>query len=347
MRLRSRQRQLERRQPEVERQRLESRQRCECRSPRVLRPLAEFSSASAGEFSIQDPASNRQSFCQSRQFSPIGCCISCRQAPALPMQYGREISVRRSCVRHLKSSATSPFCFGSLQRRAIPVSHIPFPHRYDEKSQYDFKAFLDLLFLNDVNAIFIELIQGEGGIRVVDQYCLNLLLEKCRKNDVYIVVDEVQTGLMRTGKMFACNHYDLEPDIICLGKALSGGAIPIAATVAKKEFDLKPGQHSNTFGGGPLACEVALALIDELKKLDPFSLDEKGRILENFAPEGLGFMRRVVLESKEKRDDVVDKALHKGLLLLGAGEKSIRLMPPLNISVENLERGLNILKECM
>ena len=234
-----------------------------------------------------------------------------------------------------------------IKRRAIPVSHIPFPHRYDEKSQYDFKAFLDLLFLNDVNAIFIELIQGEGGIRVVDQYCLNLLLEKCRKNDVYIVVDEVQTGLMRTGKMFACNHYDLEPDIICLGKALSGGAIPIAATVAKKEFDLKPGQHSNTFGGGPLACEVALALIDELKKLDPFSLDEKGRILENFAPEGLGFMRRVVLESKEKRDDVVDKALHKGLLLLGAGEKSIRLMPPLNISVENLERGLNILKECM
>ncbi len=167
-------------------------------------------------------------------------------------------------------------------------------------------------------------------------------LQNVEKNNVYIVADEVQTGLMRTGKMFACDHYGLEPDIICLGKALSGGAIPIAATVAKKEFDFDPGQHSNTFGGNPLACSAALALINELQILDTNLLIAKEIILSNFAPEGLGFMRRIVLENKQERDRVISQALYKGLLLLGAGEKAIRLMPPLNISDHFLRLAIDI-----
>lgn len=233
------------------------------------------------------------------------------------------------------------------KNRAMPVSHICFPHKYDQGSINDFKAFLDILFLDNVNAIFIELIQGEGGIRVIDKECLDLLVKKCREKNVYIVVDEVQTGLMRTGKMFACEHYGLEPDIICLGKALSGGAIPTATTIAKKEFNLKPGQHSNTFGGNPLACAAALALIKELKSLDQAILEERINELVDFASEGLGMMRRIVLENKERRDEVINKALHRGLLLLGAGERAIRLMPPLNISRENLIKGLDTLQECM
>ncbi|MEK7115054.1 MAG: aminotransferase class III-fold pyridoxal phosphate-dependent enzyme [Patescibacteria group bacterium] len=231
--------------------------------------------------------------------------------------------------------------------RAMPVSHICFPHKYDRGSTEDFKAFLDILFLENVNAIFIELVQGEGGIRVIDHECLNLLVEKCRKNNVYIVVDEVQTGLMRTGKMFACDHYKLEPDIICIAKALSGGAIPIGATVVKKEFDFEPGQHSNTFGGNPLACRVALALINELEKINAREFFNRIGILEEFAPQGLGMMRRVVFDSKQRRDQVLDLALDNLLLLIGAGEKAIRLMPPLNISEQHLRLGINILKKCM
>jgi len=233
------------------------------------------------------------------------------------------------------------------KRRAMPVSHIPFPHKYEPDTIKDFKAFLNILFLNDVSAVFIELIQGEGGIRVIDQECLDLLVAKCRANDVYIVVDEVQTGFMRTGKMFACEHYGLKPDIICVAKALSGGAIPIGAAVAKKEFDFKQGQHSNTFGGNPLACQVALTLISELEKLDMNEFAHKISILEKFAPQGLGMMRRIVFDNKERRDQVVDLALEKLLLLIGAGEKAIRLMPPLNIPEQYLGLGINILKECM
>lgn len=238
--------------------------------------------------------------------------------------------------------------FGTQTKdRAMPVSHIRFPHKYDQESINDFEAFLDILFLDNVNAVFIEMIQGEGGIRVIDKECLDLLVKKCREKDVYFVVDEVQTGLMRTGKMFACEGYGLEPDIICLAKALSGGAIPIGATIAKQEFNFKPGQHSNTFGGNPLACAAARALIKELKRLDLVQFAARENTLKSFAPEGLGFMRRIVLENKERRDEVVNKALHRGLLLLGAGERAIRLMPPLNISQDNLERGLDILKESM
>lgn len=236
-----------------------------------------------------------------------------------------------------------------IKDRAIPVRHLPFPEQGNKEVIDDFNASLNIFPWFNTSAVFLELVQGEGGIRVFDPESLNHFVKLCRENDVYVVVDEVQTGFLRTGMMFACHHFKLEPDIICLAKALGGGYQKVGATVFKKEFDFeKLGQHSNTFGGSPADCASSLAFIKELEKLDySEALEKKIDLLASFAPEGLGFMRRIDFPTKEKRDKVKEKALQAGLLTLGAGEKAIRLMPPINISMKDLKFGIEILKKCI
>lgn len=232
---------------------------------------------------------------------------------------------------------------GLIKRRAIEVQHIPFPCVWNAKSKDEFYTALNDLHPREVGAVVIELVQGEGGIRMIDEYALQQLVRWCKRHNVLLVVDEVQTGMMRTGTMFACEHFGLQPDIICLAKALGGG-LPIGAIVARKDLDFDRGEHSNTFGGNPLACAAALATICALKKMDKRELKKKIAMLSSFAPEGLGMMRREVFVTAAMRDNVVEEALRRGLLLLGAGTTAIRLMPPVNISMDDLARGCSIYK---
>lgn len=236
-----------------------------------------------------------------------------------------------------------------VKNRAVQVRHLPFPEKGDEGVIADFNAILlDILHWHDTNAVFLELVQGEGGIRVVDPGSLQRLVQICLDEDVYLVVDEVQTGLMRTGKMFACNHYSLEPDIIILGKALGAGYAPISATVFKKEFDFKEsGQHSNTFGGNPAACLMGRIVIDELQKLDKDLLAQRIKVLEEFAPEGLGLMRRIKFATHEEAERVVDKALDERLIVIEAGQSAVRLMPPVNTSPDILKCAIEKLKSVL
>ncbi len=231
-----------------------------------------------------------------------------------------------------------------VKRRAIPVRHLPFPEVGDTKL---FDDIFDQIPWDDTLAIFIELVQGEGGIKVIDGGCLNRLVAKCREMGVYIVVDEVQTGMMRTGKMFACDHFDLIPDIICLSKALGGGETAIGATIARAEFDFeRQGRHSNTFGGSPRPCEAALRNIDKLENLDMTELRKKILLLGSIS-RGLGLMRRIKFETPNVRDEVCRMCVEKGLLVIPAGESALRLMPPLNIDMTNLLKGIQILKKCI
>lgn len=238
---------------------------------------------------------------------------------------------------------------GRIKERAIPVCHIPFPEVDNSESIARFVEVVNnRVDWSTMNAFFLELVQGEGGIRVIDQLSLDYLVEECRRNGVYLVVDEVQTGMMRTGKMFACMHFGLEPDIICLSKALGGGQVGIGATVCMAEFDFElPGQHSNTFGGSPLPSRLSLETIDSLESLDPEKVQERIDKLASFAPEGLGLMRRIVFSSVEKRDKVCDLARERGVLVIAAGEKAIRLMPPINVSLYHLSLGIRILESCI
>ncbi|GEM_PF-4359975 len=240
--------------------------------------------------------------------------------------------------------------------RAIPVRHLPFPEKGNWQSIAAFKETLEQQPFVDATAMFVELIQGEGGIRVMDEDCLQLLVAECRKHDVYLVVDEVQSGMMRTGRMFACEYYRvgdgfLEPDIMCLSKALGGGKAPIGATIARGEFDFPiSGEHSNTFGGNAMASEVAFNIIEQLQALNREDLNRRIVLLSEFAPEGLGLMRRIMFPTSEERNAVADRARTSGVLgslVIPAGERALRFMPPVNISTKDLGEGIRILRRCM
>ena len=206
-------------------------------------------------------------------------------------------------------------------------------------------------------AIIVEPIQGEGGVHVPPQGFLNGLRKICDENEIVLIFDEVQTGFGRTGRMWASEHWNVIPDIMCVAKAMGGG-VPIAATIAKEEImnSLKVGEHTSTFGGNPLACAAACATIDVIieERLVERARDLGGRfkgILQELVDEfrilrevrGLGLM--IGLEARIDIYNVLTKALEKGVILLYSGRNVIRFLPPLVISMEQLERVAEVLRE--
>ena len=205
-------------------------------------------------------------------------------------------------------------------------------------------------------AVIVEPAQGEGGVHVAPPGYLRGLREICDDRGVVLIFDEVQTGFGRTGRMWASEHWNVTPDIMCVAKALGGG-LPIGATIAKAEImdSLKTGEHSSTFGGNPLACAAACATIDVILEENlPERAQSLGkrfkRILEKMVDEfrvlrevrGLGLM--IGLESRLFVHNVLMKALEDGLILLYSGRNVIRFLPPLVIEMNQLERAAEILK---
>ena len=205
-------------------------------------------------------------------------------------------------------------------------------------------------------AVIVEPVQGEGGVHVAPPGYLRGLREICDDRGVVLIFDEVQTGFGRTGRMWASEHWNVTPDIMCVAKALGGG-LPIGATIAKAEImdSLKTGEHSSTFGGNPLACAAACATIDVILEENlPERAQSLGkrfkRILEKMVDEfrvlrevrGLGLM--IGLESRLFVYNVLMKALEDGLILLYSGRNVIRFLPPLVIEMNQLERAAEILK---
>ena len=141
---------------------------------------------------------------------------------------------------------------GRIKNRAIPVCHIPFPEAdYTMESpnvitRHNLRSIIDRIDWDRMSAFFLELVQGEGGIRVIDSACLRSIIDRCRVNDVYLIVDEVQSGMMRTGKMFACEHFNFHPDILCLSKALGGGQAAVGATICRAD-DFTEDGHTQHF----------------------------------------------------------------------------------------------------
>jgi 4-aminobutyrate aminotransferase len=207
----------------------------------------------------------------------------------------------------------------------------------------------------EVAAIFVEPIQGEGGYHPIPQGCLPALRELCDKHGILLVVDEVQSGMGRTGKMFAVEHYGVEPDIVCSAKGIASG-MPLGAIIAKATvMDWPPGSHASTFGGNPVACRAALATIDLLEREYMANATARGeqlraglRLLGAKRPEltgvrGLGLMTAADLPSGAHREKVIQAAFHRGLLLLGCGETAIRFCPPLCITAAQVETCLRVL----
>ena len=209
--------------------------------------------------------------------------------------------------------------------------------------------------LDNVCAIMIEFIQGEGGVIALDKQFVQDIKKICDENDILLIADEVQTGVGRSGKFLASQHYGVMPDITTLAKGIAGG-VPMGACLANEKCAnvLTKGTHGSTFGGNPLACAGGNVVIDKVTA--PGFLDEVAKKGDYFREKlmamdqvesvsGLGLMIGIQLKTM-KAADVSAKALENGLMLLTAKDK-VRLLPPLNITYDEIDKGLAILEKIL
>jgi 4-aminobutyrate aminotransferase len=206
----------------------------------------------------------------------------------------------------------------------------------------------------EVAAIFVEPIQGEGGYIVPPPEYLGMLQDLCRRHGILLVADEIQSGFGRTGKMFACEHWGIEPDILCAGKGIASG-MPLGAMIARSEISTwTPGTHGSTFGGNPVACAAALAsiavieagLLHNATEVGADLMDKLNELKNKHAVigdvRGLGLMIGVEFVRADGsgtpdgslRDKVMRNCFERGLLLLGCGESTLRWCPPLIVTRE-------------
>lgn len=253
------------------------------------------------------------------------------------------------------------------------VHHVPFPRGCPEGGcgsgcalvkEIESTLFKRVAPPDEVAAIFVEPVQGEGGYYPLPPGCLSALRQMCDQHGILLVLDEVQSGMGRTGKLFAAEHYDVEPDIICLAKGIASG-LPLGAIIAKGDvMDWPSGSHASTFGGNPVACRAALATLDLLEKGYIRNTAERGEQLRAGLRElagkhdvlsfvrGLGLMTAVDLvqpgttvPNPALREQVVQAAFRRGLLLLGCGESAVRFCPPLCVTAEQVETAIRVLDE--
>ncbi len=226
----------------------------------------------------------------------------------------------------------------------------PFPGNFAYVAANDFDA-LKAAADDTVCAVMMEMVQGEGGVVALDPDYVHQVESFCRERDILIVVDEVQTGVGRTGTFLACQHYGLKPDIVTLAKGLGGG-LPIGAvlTTAKVGAAMGPGSHGSTFGGNPVVCAGACAVLDTMD--DDFMKNVNDRAVQLRAGlaalphvtsvTGLGLMVGVAFEEGIQAADVRTACEHAGLLVLTAKDR-LRLLPPLILTEQDVTTALNIL----
>jgi 4-aminobutyrate aminotransferase len=219
----------------------------------------------------------------------------------------------------------------------------------------------------EVAAVFVEPIQGEGGYIVPPKSFHQKLKKLCEDYGILYVADEIQTGMGRTGKMFACEHFGIDPDIFTIAKGIASG-MPLGAMLARHDImDWLPGSHASTFGGNPISCRAALATIDLLTgglvenaatigayfKAELAKLADTHRLIGDVRGVGLMIAIELVTDREKKtkaieeRNRVVELAFQKGLLLLGCGENSVRFIPALTVSQEDIGKALSILDEVL
>ncbi len=237
----------------------------------------------------------------------------------------------------------------------------PFMPGYEIIPYNDLDSLKDSLKDQNVVAFMVEPIQGEAGVIVPDDDYLKKAYDLCKESNVLFIADEVQTGIGRTGRMLCCEHHGFKPDILILGKALSGGVFPVSAILASDEvmLTIKPGEHGSTFGGNPVACEVAMAALNVIKdeklaenagkmgiifreKLQSYINGSK--IVEKIR--GKGLLNAIIINDEENSDiawNICLKMAQNGLLAKPTHGNIIRFAPPLIINEKQLNNCIDII----
>ena len=214
---------------------------------------------------------------------------------------------------------------------------------------------LDAAVDDNTCAVLLEVVQGEGGVRPADAHYLQAARRLCTERGALLIIDEVQTGFCRTGKFFACEHFDLAPDMMCLAKGIAGG-VPMGAVLCGESVSAGIGVHGTTFGGNPLACAAACATIDYMVEHDlamraenlgaefsqQFPLDQLPSVREL---RQIGLM--IGIELKSKATPVLHALLNEGVIALPAGPTVVRLLPPLTIEEDDLRRVIDALRRVL
>src|ERR1044071_8300960 len=262
-----------------------------------------------------------------------------------------------------------------FKRQVLDVAHVPYPNEFRNPfnaadcgdggagqgalNWIEERLFKTTTPPEEVAAIVVEAVQGEGGYVPAPKGFLQGLRRICDEHGILLIVDEVQSGMGRTGKMFACEHYDVKPDIVCIAKGIASG-LPLGACVARADLmDWKPGAHASTFGGNPVCIAAALKTIELLEN----GLGESAAVVGAYLKAGLerlkskydlivdvrgmGLMIGVEFETPELRDRIEVACFERGLIILGAGSSTIRWSPPLILTKENVDVALEIFDEAI
>jgi len=291
------------------------------------------------------------------------------EADETALKLCRKWAYKKKGIR--KDKAKIICCAGNFHGRTISIISMstdpeatnhygPFTPGFIIIPYNDLSALNDALQDPDVAGFLVEPIQGEAGVFVPDEGYLKKSYDLCKKHNVLFIADEVQTGLARTGKLLACDHEGVRPDILILGKALSGGVMPISAVLADDEIMLTilPGEHGSTFGGSALAGKVAIAALEVIKKENlAENADRLGKIfreeLKNIKSDmielvrGKGLLNAVVIRPKGDKTawDVCLAMMEKGLIAKPTHTHIIRFAPPLVITENQIREAISLIKE--
>lgn len=308
-------------------------------SSRLAKKLAEASSLKRVFFANSGAEANEGAIKTARKYSHD--------------KYGKDRATVLTLVNSFHGRTIS-----TLSATGQEVFHqhfFPFTKGFDHTPANELRALETRLGQKDVCAIILEVVQGEGGVCSLDHEYLQGVQALCHQYDVLLIIDEVQTGIGRTGTMFAYQQFGLTPDIITLAKGLGGG-LPIGAFVLgeKVQDTLGKSDHGSTFGANPVSCAGANAVLAKIDDAFLAEIKRKGEKLQKAlaalpkvkSVSGLGLMIGVEFEEGTKAADVVVKCIEKGVLFLTAKTK-LRLLPPLIINDEQIEKGIAVLKEVL
>jgi ornithine--oxo-acid transaminase len=236
----------------------------------------------------------------------------------------------------------------------------PYTPGIDSIPYNDLESLKTALSDTNVAAFMVEPIQGEAGVFVPDEGYLKAAYQICKNNNVLFIADEVQTGIARTGKLLACDHENVKPDVLILGKAISGGVYPVSCVLADNDIMevITPGTHGSTYGGNPIACAVATAalkvvsdenLAEKAEELGSFLRDELRKIDSDMIKlvRGKGLLNAIVIQPKNGKEawDVCLKMAENGLLAKPTHGDIIRFAPPLVITKDQLKKCIEIIKQ--